>query len=483
MIFRALLIAEDSKETELFSELVKEVVDCEVDQITKPELIGQFNYNLVLIEDSPKIDAVSWLERIKRISPAASVILVSDHATVEQAVTAMRMGAEDYFSKPVNIESLRLAVKRALDRKTVFEEDVGASSYLNLLHSCQLISGAIEQQKVFAILHGYFRRELRSQHSAIYQIVNGDPARVNESLSGEEAGMDRAMHEVIDISLAASNPLQKMADAGEFSRFIDRGSVTPGLFIFRFRCVGDVDFFFVSLSPERPTPLEEFESRLRLLKAQIEVSGKTIERYIGVQSLVYVDDATGLYNTRYLNTVLDREIQSHEATRRPFAVLFIDADKFKSVNDTHGHLIGTKLLNALGAQLKRYVRGSDTVFRYGGDEFVAVLSSCDLNTAQMVAERIRHSVENETFLKSEGVEVRFTVSIGVALFPDHAQSKKAIIEAADKAMYIAKKTSRNRVYIASDLMEVVPEPMKTELATEVKKELPKPKKVGKRGAR
>src|SRR6185312_5490368 len=117
--------------------------------------------------------------------------------------------------------------------------------------------------------------------------------------------------------------------------------------------------------------------RLRMIRAQIEVTGKNIEQYLGVQHLAYVDDATGLYNTRYLNYILDREIAQAAATSRAFAVLFIDADKFKGVNDTHGHLVGTKLLNELGVQLKRLVRGSDTVFRYGGDEFVAVLSPCD----------------------------------------------------------------------------------------------------------
>jgi diguanylate cyclase (GGDEF)-like protein len=185
-----------------------------------------------------------------------------------------------------------------------------------------------------------------------------------------------------------------------------------------------------------------------MLKAQIEVTGKNIEHYLGVQQLVYVDDATGLYNTRYLNYILDREITQSEASQKSFAILFIDADRFKLVNDTHGHLIGTRLLNELGNHLKRYVREKDTVFRYGGDEFVAVLSPCDLFTAKSVAERIRQSVEKKQFLKNEGLDIHFTISIGVALFPDHAKTKKDIIEAADQAMYCAKKTTRNRVSIS-----------------------------------
>jgi diguanylate cyclase (GGDEF)-like protein len=117
------------------------------------------------------------------------------------------------------------------------------------------------------------------------------------------------------------------------------------------------------------------------------------------------------------------------------------------VNDQHGHLVGTKLLNELGKHLKRMVRGKDTVFRYGGDEFVAILSQSDLATAQMVAERIRQSVEEKEFDVREDLRVKFTVSIGVALYPDHAQTKKEVIEMADHAMFTAKRASRNRVFV------------------------------------
>jgi diguanylate cyclase (GGDEF)-like protein len=220
------------------------------------------------------------------------------------------------------------------------------------------------------------------------------------------------------------------------------------MFVFRFKCAGPEDYFCVCLSPERPNPVEAFAGRLRMLKAQIEVTGKNIVEYQGVQQLAYLDDATGLYNTRYLHNILDREISQTQATGKAFAVLFIDADKFKNVNDQHGHLVGTQLLNELGEQLKKLVREKDTVFRYGGDEFVAVLTSCDLNTARAVAERIRAHVEGHTFIAEQGLNLHFTVSIGVALFPDHAASKRDLINAADQAMYDVKKTTRNRVTIA-----------------------------------
>ena len=451
--YQVLLIEEDVQQTEHFVGMIREVAACQVDVVTRIEnsfeWVGRSNYHLVVIDCSsadPQV-GLSLLEQIKRISPVTSVIVVSEQATIEHAVAAIRMGAEDYIKKPFKLEAFQLAVKRGLDRKAVFGNDLGASHFFNLLNSCQMISGSLEQKKIFEIVQSYLKRELKSGHTAIYSLQESSPIRIDEPVEGESG--DRAMEEILQIALIASSPLVGMAQANEYSRFVERGQLTPGLFIFRFQCAGASDFFCVCLSPERPAPFEPFESRLRMLRAQIEVTGKNIEQYMGVQHLVYLDDATGLYNTRYLNYILDREIAHSEATASPFAVLFIDADRFKAVNDGHGHLVGTKLLNELGHHLKRFVREEDTVFRYGGDEFVAVLTSCDLETAKMVAERIRQSVEQKKFLQREGLNIHFTVSIGVALFPEHADSKKDVIDAADHAMYAAKKTTRNSVTIAS----------------------------------
>ncbi len=468
--YQVLLIEEDLKQTELYADLIREVADCRVDVMSRMETafdwIARSNYQLVVIDISsiPGQDGLALLEQIKRISPVTSVILISETATVEQAVASIRMGAEDYLKKPFNLESFQLAVKRGLDRKTVFGENSGASSFLNLLNSCQMVSASFEQKKIFGIIRAYLERELKCGHSAVFglkkRVEEADPSAARIEIlrlefddpgvlnRGGERAPDRAMDEILDIALQASNPLPRMAESGEFYRFVERGQLTPGLFIFRFQCAGPQDYFLVCLSPIRPLSIEAFESRLKMLKAQIEVTGKNIEEYQGVQQLVYVDDATGLYNTRYLHSVLDREIAQAQTTGRSFAVLFVDADKFKGVNDAHGHLVGTKLLNELGEQLKKLVRGKDTVFRYGGDEFVAVLSPCDLVTAKTVAERIRVSVEKHAFIADEGLNLHFTVSIGVALFPDHADSKQAVIDAADHAMYGSKKTTRNSVTIA-----------------------------------
>ena len=445
-----LLIEEDAQQFELYSQMIQEVGSCKIDILSqRTDLLSwldRLNYHLVVMSETR--DSLVLLEKLKRISPTTSVILLSSNATVEEAVSAMRLGAEDYLAKPFQVDAFQLAVKRSLDRKMVFGADQGASHFLHLLNSCQLISSAQNQKKIFDIIQSFFVHELRAGYCSIYSfekevLTQLDRAELNDH-------QDRMLGDILDISVRASHVVSGILSSQETYRFIEPGQLTPSLFVFKFDWSDQKKFFCACLSPTRPLDIESFENSLRMLRAQIEVTARNIEEYLGVQQLVYVDDVTGLYNTRYLSYILEREITHSQKTEKSFAILFIDADRFKSVNDTHGHSVGTQLLNELGNHLKKYVREKDTIFRYGGDEFVAVLSPCDLPTAKEVAERIRESVEKMEFLKKQNLSIHFTVSIGVALFPVHAKTLKDIIEAADHAMYVAKNLTRNSVSIAAE---------------------------------
>jgi two-component system cell cycle response regulator len=442
MQFNVLLIGQDSKQTELYANLIRDLVDCHIDVFTRAESatrwLSQVRYHIVVIDSQ---NALPLLEKIKREHPESSVVVISDHPSIEEGVKTMRLGAEDYLKKPVHLDAFRLAIRRGIGRRTLFEDDGVYSRYLNLVNSCQMISASLEENRVFSILRSFLTRELKASHSWIFK------TDAKGKLEPAENDKDQGVEEIIEIALkAAKIPDSLYGD--EFCKFVDKGPMTPGIFAMRFRCSQENDLFFVCLSPKKPEPLAEFEGRLKILRAQTEVTGQNILRYRDVQEMAYVDDLTGLHNTRYLGTVLDREIEKAQKLGTSFAVMFMDADKFKLVNDKHGHLAGSKLLTELGHKFKTFVRDNDSIVRYGGDEFVAILSSCDLEGAKQVAERIRKSIEKHVFLKSEGLDLKITVSIGVAVFPDHAQSKDDIIEAADNAMYCAKNASRNSVFVA-----------------------------------
>jgi len=165
------------------------------------------------------------------------------------------------------------------------------------------------------------------------------------------------------------------------------------------------------------------------------------------QQQVYKDSLTSLYNQKFLNEVVEKKIEENKRYKTPFSVLFIDVDHFKKVNDSLGHVVGSGVLTQMGDLLQEQIRTSDYAFRYGGDEFIILLSHTEGEDAVNVAERVRKKVENFHFSVNK-VEVRITVSIGLAFFPLHAQSAVEIIQIADEAMYYGKNKSRNIVYKA-----------------------------------
>ena len=173
------------------------------------------------------------------------------------------------------------------------------------------------------------------------------------------------------------------------------------------------------------------------------------ERSAQTQNLIYIDDLTKLYNSRYLNVVLDRELKRSERYRNFFSVLFMDVDFFKRVNDAYGHLVGSRVLVEVGGVLRSCVRETDTVVRYGGDEFVVLLVETAADDALLVAERMRRMVEGKSFGQDFGLAIRLTISIGIAAFPEHASTKQHLLSMADQAMYRGKDSTRNVVYLAT----------------------------------
>ena len=166
------------------------------------------------------------------------------------------------------------------------------------------------------------------------------------------------------------------------------------------------------------------------------------------EALSVTDDLTHLYNSRYLNQVLRRETKRASRSGRPLSLLFIDLDGFKAVNDTHGHLFGSRALVEAAAVIRQSARETDVVARFGGDEFALILPDTGSEGAAAVGERIRHNINAHGFLRGDGLNIHLTVSVGVATLPDVAASAEGLIQAADKAMYQVKDHGKNGIYIA-----------------------------------
>jgi diguanylate cyclase (GGDEF)-like protein len=170
---------------------------------------------------------------------------------------------------------------------------------------------------------------------------------------------------------------------------------------------------------------------------------ENVKTFSQAQEMLFIDDVSGLFNHRYLEVALEREIKRAERYSSHLAVLFIDVDAFKLVNDRHGHMVGSQVLAEFGARLKLSVRDVDIVIRYGGDEYTIILVETTCSIASMVAERIRSQVEAHLFMKEEGHNIRLTCSIGYACCPDDAATKEELLKMADIAMYEGKAAGKN----------------------------------------
>ncbi|OGX31327.1 MAG: hypothetical protein A2787_02175 [Omnitrophica WOR_2 bacterium RIFCSPHIGHO2_01_FULL_48_9] len=140
----------------------------------------------------------------------------------------------------------------------------------------------------------------------------------------------------------------------------------------------------------------------------------------------------------------EEELKRAHNRKTPLSLLMIDVDYFKRFNDQYGHMVGDQILHKIGMIIKENIRGIDIVGRYGGEEFVVVLPDTDRKGAGFVAERIRSATE-ATQIQAYDTVVSVTISIGLTVFPDDAESLSQLIEKADQSLYQAKSTGRNRI--------------------------------------
>src|SRR5450432_711084 len=173
-----------------------------------------------------------------------------------------------------------------------------------------------------------------------------------------------------------------------------------------------------------------------------------------IQELTITDDCTGLFNARHLHKTLETEVYRSARFGYEFSVIFIDLDHFKQVNDTKGHLVGSRLLAEVGYLIKAQLRLIDFAFRYGGDEFVVLLPQTSKDQAVVVAKRLQDSLRAGTFCIEQGLNLKVRASMGLTTFPHDAQTPHDIIRQADEMMYVVKNTTRDNIGIASrGLME------------------------------
>ena len=212
------------------------------------------------------------------------------------------------------------------------------------------------------------------------------------------------------------------------------------------------EMFFPQIANSRDRTLQSAEVRALIKAVMVEMEqlkyllSIMFERLIDLE--VGRDVLTQLFNRRFLQTILKREIELNRRKKSQFCVLMLDIDFFKRVNDQHGHDAGDRVLQGIAGLLLNQVRVSDFVFRYGGEEFLIVLAEVDELRAHEVAEKIRRRVEVTEIPLADSKMVKVTLSIGIAEFDGHPDYQR-LIDRADKALYAAKSSGRNQCVLAN----------------------------------
>jgi len=192
-----------------------------------------------------------------------------------------------------------------------------------------------------------------------------------------------------------------------------------------------------------------FETRylpfLTILTDYTAIAIENSRLFAKIQRMNVTDEYTGLYNARYLHQILEELIENSARQNAEFAVVFVDIDNFKRVVDTHGHLLGTKMLKELGQTITDCLFEKDILVKYGGDEYVIILPESNKKEAKKLTEKILSAIRETTYLQSESRPVKATASFGIAMYPSDAGTKKDLLILADKTMYRVKNTTKDAV--------------------------------------
>ena len=429
---------------------------------------GRETPDLILLDhDLPDMDAIEACRRLKQNPKTADipVLIISAASAREARIEALRAGAEDFLPKPVN-EALLLARVRNILRTRDTDEELRMRDGMNHeITGCEL--GFAEPVQSFA-------------PPCDVVLVARDPETTRQwgaalALHGQEGigGQIKALSRSEALTATESDPAP-----GIFVLEGGTGSSDDGLYLIselrsraRTRNAGIV-VILPEDEPGRESAAawgakaldlganeiltagfdgEELALRLKRQIARKQQADRLRETLRNGLRLAVTDPLTGLHNRRFAMASLRRIASQARASGRPFALMLLDLDRFKQVNDRHGHSGGDLVLREVAARLRSEIRGADLLARIGGEEFLIVMPDTDISTARKAAERIRRRIiEHPIHLPRSDTPLFVSLSIGVALGGGGkaAPSMEELIEQADRALYAAKSHGRNQVNVS-----------------------------------
>jgi len=407
--------------------------------------------DLVLLDVMmPGMDGFECCRKLKEDVTTLHIPVVMITALGEPAerLHGLESGADDFLTKPVEYETLMARVRSLVRLKRLLDEwrARGETARAMGLTSESVALPAVAGARALVVDDW----DLGAQ--AMQEALSRDGVVAGRARSGAEAlALSSAIPFdliVLSLSLIEEDPLKlasslRAADATHEIPLLliaepeERDSILRGFDL------GANDWLVL--------PLDENELRAR---ARNQIRRKFYQDRLRTDfgtalEMALIDPLTGMYNQRYLMRHLRGLLEGGQ--NRELAVLMVDVDHFKAVNDDYGHAAGDKALRAIADTLRGNTRAFDSLARYGGEEFVVVMPGTAIDDALQAAERLREAVAATPFAYEPGRSVRLTVSIGAACCPLHANTPEALLRAADVALYAAKRAGRNRVEVAASV--------------------------------
>ncbi|TIM66541.1 MAG: PleD family two-component system response regulator, partial [Mesorhizobium sp.] len=381
--------------------------------------------------------------------PATShipVVMITALDQVSDRVRGLEAGADDFLTKPVNDLQLMTRVKSLVRLKTLTDELRLRASTTRNIGIEELLSrnfaSADTTPKVLLIDERKssierVQKMLRSSadldiatdpHAGFFQAAETPYECVMISTGFADFDPLRLCSQLRSLDRTRFVPIILLAEQGE------EGRIVRGLEL------GINDYLM------RPIDQHELTARLRTQVRRKRYNDQLRASVTQTIEMAVTDPLTGLHNRRYLDSHLQTLFDRAVARRRPLSVMITDLDRFKTVNDTHGHDGGDEVLREFARRLRKNVRGIDLACRFGGEEFVVVMPDTDGAVAEKVAERIRAEIAQMPFaVGQDGKTIEVTVSVGVSSVLKGVDSVAGLMKRADLALYEAKSAGRNRV--------------------------------------
>ena len=413
-------------------------------QRTRPDIV-------LLDVMMPGIDGIEVCKRIKS-NPSTQhipVVMVTALDQPEDRVRGLEAGADDFLTKPVNDVSLFCRVKSLVRLKMLTDElrtRSGGAEAMGLVNAntpaLDTKPGNIMVVDNRTITADRVRGALGGRHDvtvvtdgqqAIELCAQNDPPFELAVISLDMEGVDalRVCSQLKSLETTRQTPILLIVDPDDHQRLL------------RALDMGVNDYLI------RPVDQQELQARVNTQIRRFRYTEQLRKSVQASMEMAVTDSLTGLFNRRYLETHL-AQLVGHAINRgKPLSVITLDVDYFKTVNDTHGHQAGDRVLQELAGRIRGAIRGVDLACRTGGEEFVVVLPGTEIGIAQRVAERLRQAVANKPFTAAPGFALNITISAGVAALTGISDNVDTILKQADQALYRAKREGRNCVILAA----------------------------------